>query len=67
MVDNYYPKVLVIGHYPGDFSGISIALNNLFYQGHSEKLSVASCYPINKKILSATNLGFNCKIFRSSK
>jgi len=50
MVDNYYPNVLIIGHYPGDFSGVSITLNNLFSQWPPEKLFVASCDPINKML-----------------
>lgn len=50
MVDNYYPNVLIIGHYPGDFSGVSITLKNLFFHWPPEKLSVASNDPINKML-----------------
>lgn len=50
MVDNYYPNVLIIGHYPGGFSGVSITLNNLFSQWPPEKLSVASSDPVNKML-----------------
>ncbi len=51
MVDNYYPNVLIIGHYPGVYSGVSITLNNLFSQWLPEKFFVASSAPI-KKMLS---------------
>jgi len=48
--DKYFPKVLIVGHYPGDFSGVSITLYNLFSQWPPEKLFVASCDPINKML-----------------
>ena len=50
MGDKYFPKVLIVGHYPGDFSGVSITLYNLFSQWPPEKLFVASCDPINKML-----------------
>lgn len=50
MVENYYPSVLIVGHYPGVYSGVSITLNNLFSQWTPDRLSVASNDPINKML-----------------
>ncbi len=37
-----YPKILIVGHYPGEYTGVSITLKNLFANWPPERLAVAS-------------------------
>ncbi|MFA7097783.1 MAG: glycosyltransferase [Gammaproteobacteria bacterium] len=42
VTDVFYPKVLIVGHRPGEYTGVSITLKNLFHNWPSNKLFVAA-------------------------